>query len=115
MSEMNRAELLDLIDDLEYWIENPPTSNSDRDAVRRLQVDAIACLRAFTGQTPAPTFHPGQLVKKCGTKGQWHGRICGSYSTDITPEGYAVESLLERGSVQIYPASALEPWDGESE
>ena len=66
------------------------------------------------GTSPA-TFQRGDLVKKRGTKGQWHGRICGEYSTDITPEGYAVESLLERGSVQIYPASALEPWDGEGE
>jgi len=39
---------------------------------------------------------------------QWHGRIVGWYSTELTPEGYAVESDTERGSVQIYPASALE-------
>lgn len=38
----------------------------------------------------------------------WRGRIVGWYSTSLTPEGYAVESSLEFGSVQIYPASALE-------
>lgn len=49
-------------------------------------------------------------VKK-KTGGRWHGRVVGFYSTALTPEGYAVESRYERGSVQIYPVSALEPWD----
>ena len=39
---------------------------------------------------------------------QWHGKIVGTYSTALTPEGYAVESSTEIGSVQIYPAAALE-------
>lgn len=60
------------------------------------------------------TFKRGDLVRKKGNKGQWHGKIVGEYSASCTPEGYAVESLLERGSVQIYPASALEAWDGET-
>lgn len=34
--------------------------------------------------------------------------MCGTYSTSLTHEGYAVESEREPGSVQIYPASALE-------
>jgi dihydrofolate reductase (trimethoprim resistance protein) len=38
----------------------------------------------------------------------WQGRIVGFYSTTLTPEGYAVESEREPGSVQIYPAAALE-------
>jgi hypothetical protein len=43
------------------------------------------------------------------TKGsQWSGRVVGTYNTELTPEGYAVESSTEKGSVQIYPASALE-------
>lgn len=43
------------------------------------------------------------------TKGSmWSGLVVGWYSTDLTPEGYAVESSTETGSVQIYPASALE-------
>lgn len=54
-----------------------------------------------------PKFKLGDLVQK--TKGsQWHGFVVGTYSTDLTPEGYAVESMFERGSVQIYPAAALE-------
>jgi len=56
-------------------------------------------------------FQLGDTVRK--TKGsQWHGTIVGTYSTTLTPEGYAVESATESGSVQIYPASALEPWEG---
>ena len=60
---------------------------------------------------PAPEqpgkFKLGDRVRK--TKGsQWKGVVVGTYSTDLTPEGYAVESDTERGSVQIYPAAALE-------
>ena len=55
----------------------------------------------------APTFHLGDHVRK--TKGsQWKGRVVGTYSTSLTPEGYAVESDTEKGSVQIYPVGALE-------
>lgn len=54
-------------------------------------------------------WHCGQPVqKKRGS--QWHGTVVGFYSTDLTPEGYAVESFSEKGSVQIYPADALEVW-----
>ena len=57
--------------------------------------------------TPKPKFAIGDTVRK--TKGsQWHGKIVGTYSTALTPEGYAVESSTEIGSVQIYPAAALE-------
>lgn len=59
-------------------------------------------------------FQMGDLVKKKGDKGQWHGKIVGTYSATCTPVGYAVESLLETGSVQIYPESALEPWEGQA-
>ena len=42
------------------------------------------------------------------TKGsQWTGKVVGFYSTNLTAEGYAVESETERGSVQIYPVAAL--------
>ncbi len=52
-------------------------------------------------------FKLGDLVRK--TKGsQWSGTVVGTYSTELTPEGYAVESGTEKGSVQIYPAGALE-------
>jgi dihydrofolate reductase (trimethoprim resistance protein) len=39
---------------------------------------------------------------------QWVGKVVGTYSTDLTPEGYCVESESHKGSVQIYPSSALE-------
>ena len=50
----------------------------------------------------------GDLVTK--TKGSsWTGHVVGFYSTSLTPDGYAVESETEVGSVQIYPGNALEP------
>lgn len=49
----------------------------------------------------------GDRVRKI--KGSsWQGKVVGFYSTDLTPIGYAVESEREKGSVQIYPESALE-------
>jgi hypothetical protein len=54
-------------------------------------------------------FKLGDLVKKVSGS-QWHGTVVGTYSTELTPEGYAVESDTEKGSVQIYPAKALEFW-----
>lgn len=39
---------------------------------------------------------------------QWKGRVVGFYSTKLTPIGYAIESKYEKGSVQIYPETALE-------
>lgn len=54
-----------------------------------------------------PTFFIGVMVKK-KSGSEWRGRIVGWYSTALTPEGYAVESEHHAGSVQIYPASALE-------
>ena len=52
-------------------------------------------------------YRLGDCVTK--TKGSnWTGRVVGFYSTSLTPEGYAVESETERGSVQIYPVGALE-------
>lgn len=52
------------------------------------------------------TFALGDRVTK--TKGSsWTGRVVGTYSTSLTPEGYAVESENEPGSVQIYPVAAL--------
>lgn len=53
------------------------------------------------------TFIMGDQVRKIRGS-QWKGCIVGWYSTELTPEGYAVESDTEKGSVQIYPAAALE-------
>lgn len=49
------------------------------------------------------------LRKKSGSS--WHGTVVGFYSTELTPIGYAIESWTEKGSVQIYPEAALEPWE----
>ena len=52
-------------------------------------------------------FLIGDRVRK--VKGsRWQGRVVGAYCTTLTFEGYCVESETETGSVQIYPASALE-------
>ena len=53
-----------------------------------------------------PKFKIGDTVSK--KKGSaWYGKVVGTYSTDLTEEGYCVESAFHTGSVQIYPASAL--------
>lgn len=60
-----------------------------------------------------PNQHPlGTLVRKVRGS-QWRGRVVGYYSATHTPEGYAVESVFEPGNVQVYPAAALEVWDGQ--
>lgn len=62
-----------------------------------------------------PAFKMGDYVEKISGS-SWRGRVVGTYSTDLTPEGYAVESDTEKGSVQIYPAKALRlatPANGE--
>jgi dihydrofolate reductase (trimethoprim resistance protein) len=63
--------------------------------------------REYITTPPGWTFDYGDRVRK--TKGSsWQGRVVGFYSTELTPEGYGVESEREPGSVQIYPAAALE-------
>jgi hypothetical protein len=52
------------------------------------------------------------LVCKKG-RSSWRGKVVGWYRTELTALGYAVESHFEPGSVQIYPESALIPWDPE--
>jgi len=56
---------------------------------------------------PLGKFRMGDLVKK-STGSEWEGRVVGTYSTEQTKEGYAVESSAHRNSVQIYPVTALE-------
>ncbi len=56
---------------------------------------------------PQGKFRMGDRVKK-STGSEWVGRVVGWYSTEQTPEGYAVESSAHRNSVQIYPVTALE-------
>lgn len=60
--------------------------------------------------TPWPTdaqYAFGDLVQKKG-RSSWRGKIVGWYRTDITALGYAIESIYEPGSVQIYPESGIE-------
>ena len=52
------------------------------------------------------TFQLGDMVKK-KSGSEWEGKVVGWYSTTLTPEGYAVESSTHKGSVQIYPVTAL--------
>jgi hypothetical protein len=72
--------------------------------------DILAALRA----AETPQFGAGwrfaigdRVEKEFGS--EWHGRVCGFYSTPLTPRGYCVESEREPGSVQIYPQAALLP------
>ena len=53
------------------------------------------------------TFGLGDRVRK-KSGAAWQGRVVAWYCTELTPEGYAVESESHPGSVQIYPVAALE-------
>lgn len=56
---------------------------------------------------PGWAFAEGDMVrKKSGS--WWEGRVVGTYSTEQTPRGYAVQLDKPFGPVQIYPESALE-------
>ena len=58
--------------------------------------------------SPLGTWEIGtRLRKKSGSS--WQGPVVGYYSTELTDVGFCIESEREPGSVQIYPASALEP------
>lgn len=59
-------------------------------------------------------FDLGQPVKK-RSGGQWRGHVVGFYKTKLTERGYCVESHYEKGSVQLYPEKALEPWNPEED
>jgi len=57
-------------------------------------------------EKPKPRFKIGDYVRKLSGS-EWVGYVVGTYSTELTPEGYAIESAYHQGSVQIYPAAAL--------
>jgi len=90
----------------------------DSDEPRRMHdaqddhISHVAAIRALsasplTEEQPAAKFKRGDRVQKI--KGSaWRGHVVGTYSTSLTPEGYNVESESEPGSVQLYPAAALE-------
>ena len=84
----------------------------DRDLAKRIltalrRTDRKAVLEeAYLGKAWLGGFNLRSRVTKI--KGSnWTGKVVGFYSTDLTPEGYAVESETEKGSVQIYPRAAL--------
>lgn len=52
------------------------------------------------------TWGMGQYLEKISGS-SWKGYVRGFYSTDLTPEGYCIESATETGSVQLYPKRAL--------
>ena len=90
------------------WIEHGLDDESVEIFARAIET---ASLRAngfkVDGDQPAPEFRRGDRVRKISGS-EWQGRIVGEYRTTLTPEGYAVESEAHPGSVQIYPAKALE-------
>lgn len=62
---------------------------------------------AGAGKLKQAKFKLGDAVMKVSGSA-WSGTVVGTYSTKLTPEGYAVESDSHQGSVQIYPANALQ-------
>lgn len=68
---------------------------------------ALASMYPASTKQVRPKFSIGNKVRK-RSGSQWSGIVVGTYSTALTPEGYAVESDAHPGSVQIYPAAALE-------
>jgi R67 dihydrofolate reductase len=62
--------------------------------------------------TPWPGAEPiGTLMRKI--KGNsWRGKVVDYYSSEYNLCAYCIESMAEPGNVQVYPAAALEPWDG---
>ncbi|WP_423777508.1 hypothetical protein [Deinococcus wulumuqiensis] len=75
--------------------------------------DLSAEINALLRRAGAP-FVLGDSVRKRPGGGAWHGAAVGVYLASKTPLGFAIESVSEPGSVQIYPAKALEEWDGQS-
>lgn len=85
------------------------STQRDHPSLVALEADghSVVSLAPIAQTAPQGKFRMGDLVKK-STGSEWVGRVVGWYSTEQTPEGYAVESSAHRNSVQIYPAKALE-------
>lgn len=92
-------------------VGDEPDAYADYDRLSELSAKMRRAIAALSreGEDSAELerkFKLGDRVTK--TKGSsWQGRVCGFYSTSLTPVGYCVESEREPGSVQIYPESAL--------
>ena len=94
--DAHRDDLREVISDMEQDLE-----------VLRLRLADVIEWNNRLLAAPAGKFRIGDVVKKVSGS-EWEGVIVGTYSTALTPEGYAVESMMHNGSVQIYPAKALE-------
>lgn len=81
---------------------NPATVLSMVATIRALQ-EQLKTAREDAGNRK---FNLGDRVEKISGS-SWRGYIVGFYATTLTPEGYAVESENEPGSVQIYPVTAI--------
>lgn len=97
---------------LEFDNTNKVFLEKMREAMRKIMSESYikGSHDAFDAQKKAgrgTNFVRGDLVRK-RSGSQWEGHVVGEYSTSLTPEGYAVESSAHPGSVQFYPAAALE-------
>lgn len=99
-----------------YWGDPPQTIASQR-AQLVTPIDTDAALLALAAplekdaEWPADAlFQMGDFVSKKG-RTSWRGKVVGWYRTDLTALGFAVESIFEPGTVQIYPQTALEAAD----
>ena len=87
------------------WLTSEPDGN-DGDGTYGGMREGVE-LGAERRTEKPPKFKRGDHVRKI-SGAAWGGLVVGEYSTTLTPEGYAVESSAHPGSVQIYPAAALE-------
>lgn len=62
----------------------------------------------------APKFKLKDKVRK-KSGAEFSGKVVGTYSTELTPEGYNVESRFHKNTVQLYPAAALEAFHYDSD
>jgi len=109
-AELSAEEILMLFERNGFHIE-AGASYSAKGQIAQL-LNAAGELLRRNDTRPAQTapqgkFRMGDRVKKTSGS-EWVGRVVGTYSTEQTKEGYAVESSAHRNSVQIYPAKALE-------
>ncbi len=109
MNEKQIAEVMQLVD--EYGAKEAGAESSRQDLDRiyadidkaRSRIETY--LRNLCQQGK---FKRGDRVRKVSGS-EWEGVVVGEYSTAFNPEGYyAVESCAHKGTVQIYPAKALE-------
>jgi hypothetical protein len=115
-----RIKTEDVVERLWYLHRRGLSYASDKPAVNllladlseglKLAADTIERLREENARAwPADAiFQFGEAVQKKG-RASWRGTVVGWYRTELTELGFAVESLFEPGSVQIYPQTALEP------